>query len=122
METILAAVQAVSLENFSAKEIIIVDDGSTDGTREALKRIARADNIRVLLHEGNQGKGAALRTGFRAAKGEIVVIQDADLEYDPAEYPRLIEPILAGRADVVRGSPAAVRGADGDGMYGAIAY
>jgi glycosyltransferase involved in cell wall biosynthesis len=98
---ILAAVQAVEVE----KEIVIVDDYSTDGTRDQLADIEAAnDNVRVMYHEKNQGKGAALRTGIQAARGEIVVIQDADLEYDPQEYPRLIEPINDGRADVVYGS------------------
>jgi glycosyltransferase involved in cell wall biosynthesis len=89
------------------KELIIVDDGSSDGTRARLEEIARANPngaIRVLFHEKNRGKGAALRTGFAAATGDVVIIQDADLEYDPAEYPKLIEPILEGRADVVYGS------------------
>ncbi len=86
-------------------ELILVDDGSTDGTRDILPSIAEAwDNVRVLLHEVNQGKGAALRTGFADAKGDVIIIQDADLEYDPRDYRKLLEPILDGRADVVYGS------------------
>jgi glycosyltransferase involved in cell wall biosynthesis len=82
-------------------EIVVVDDGSTDGTREALRSIA---GIRLIEHERNQGKGAALRTGFAAASGDVVIVQDADLEYDPRDYPKLLEPIEDGRADVVFGS------------------
>lgn len=119
IEEILHRVQAVELE----KEVIIVDDGSTDGTREFLRALAqcsargmaamtppesrsplRADNIRVFLQDKNRGKGAALRRGFQAAKGAIVIIQDADLETDPADYHKLIAPIEAGTADVVYGS------------------
>ena len=85
------------------KEIIIVDDGSVDGTRDILKGLADP-NITVVLQEVNQGKGAALRAGFAHAKGDIVIIQDADLEYDPRDYPKLLEPILEGKADVVYGS------------------
>ena len=89
------------------KELIIVDDCSNDGTRARLTEIAREapeGTIRVLFQERNRGKGAALRTGFAAVTGDIVIIQDADLEYDPAEYPRLIAPILADKGDVVYGS------------------
>jgi glycosyltransferase involved in cell wall biosynthesis len=89
------------------KELIIVDDYSTDGTRARLEEIARASadgRIRVLFHDKNRGKGAALRTGFAAATGDVVIVQDADLEYDPSEYPKLMAPILEGKADVVYGS------------------
>jgi glycosyltransferase involved in cell wall biosynthesis len=85
-------------------EVIVVDDGSTDGTSDLLGRLAEAGTIRLLRHDRNRGKGAALRTGFAAASGEVVLIQDGDMEYDPAEYPRLLGPILDGRADVVLGS------------------
>src|SRR4030067_3286007 len=87
------------------KEIIIVDDHSTDGTREILKEIKDGqDGVRVLFHERNQGKGAALRTGIGHTTGDIVLIQDADFEYNPYEYPKLLAPILEGKADVVYGS------------------
>lgn len=87
------------------KEIILVDDCSCDGTREVLQQLeATHPNVTVLLQEVNQGKGAALRRGFAAATGDVVLIQDADLEYDPKEYPRLLAPILEGHADVVYGS------------------
>ncbi|EEF62617.1 glycosyltransferase family 2 protein [Pedosphaera parvula] len=86
------------------KEIIIVDDGSTDGTRDQLAELAKLPDIKVIYQERNQGKGAALRTGFKAATGDIIVIQDADLEYNPAEYQTLLQPILDGNADVVFGS------------------
>lgn len=92
---------AVGLE----KEILLVDDCSRDGTREVLEKLGREKpDLKVLTHAVNQGKGAALRTGFAAATGDIVLIQDADLEYDPQEYARLLQPILDGHADVVYGS------------------
>jgi glycosyltransferase involved in cell wall biosynthesis len=87
------------------KEIILVDDCSTDGTAAVLKQLERDDkSIRVIRQSVNQGKGAALREGFRHCRGDVVIVQDADWEYDPAEYPRLIQPILEGKADVVYGS------------------
>jgi glycosyltransferase involved in cell wall biosynthesis len=85
------------------KEIIIVDDFSTDGTRDALKALT-GDDIRIIYHERNLGKGAALRTGFAETRGDMVIVQDADLEYNPSDYPTLLEPILDGRADAVFGS------------------
>jgi glycosyltransferase involved in cell wall biosynthesis len=86
------------------KEIVIVDDCSKDGTRGVLAELAKEPGVRVCYHEVNQGKGAGLRTGFAAATGDFVIIQDADLEYDPEEYPKLLKPILDGKADVVFGS------------------
>ncbi len=96
---ILDRVRAVPVR----KEIILVDDYSTDGTREMLQQMDVTDT-RVLYHEKNLGKGAALRTGFQHATGDYVIVQDADLEYDPFEYPKLLQPILQGQADVVYGS------------------
>ncbi len=87
------------------KELVIVDDGSTDGSRGLMEKLAAEnDSIIALFHERNRGKGAAIRTGFAVATGDIVLIQDADLEYNPADYPKLLAPILDGRADVVYGS------------------
>ncbi len=98
---ILRRVRAVPIR----KEIIIVDDCSRDGTREILREMEKSDgDIKVVYHERNQGKGASLRTGFREATGQIVIVQDADLEYDPAQYPELIQPIIEDQADVVYGS------------------
>jgi glycosyltransferase involved in cell wall biosynthesis len=98
---IVTRIRAVSLP--LALEVIIVDDCSTDGTRESLQQLTAAD-VRVILHDRNRGKGAALRTGFAAATGDIVLVQDADLEYDPRDYPKLLQPMLEGKADVVYGS------------------
>jgi glycosyltransferase involved in cell wall biosynthesis len=104
LRTIRHIVDRVRAAPVAEREIIIVDDCSRDGTRELLRADIAPLVDKVLFHEVNQGKGAALRTGFRAATGDIVVVQDADLEYDPQDYPRLLQPILEGKADVVFGS------------------
>jgi glycosyltransferase involved in cell wall biosynthesis len=106
IRTIEKVVQAVAQSPYPNIEIIIVDDCSSDGTREKLKNeIAQLPVVtKVLYHEKNMGKGAAVRTGFAAATGDIAIVQDADLEYDPVQYPLIIEPILQGKADVVFGS------------------
>lgn len=104
VKTIVEVVKAVKQSPIQQLEIIIVDDCSTDGTRDILKLHIEAQVDQVIYHRKNQGKGAALRTGFEAATGDIVIIQDADLEYDPQEYPLVIGPILDGKADVVYGS------------------
>jgi glycosyltransferase involved in cell wall biosynthesis len=101
IEKIVAAICASSLED---REIIVVDDGSTDGTTAVLKEKIEPVVDRVIYQPANYGKGAALRAGFAAAQGEIILVQDADLEYDPADYPVLIGPILSGEADAVFGS------------------
>jgi glycosyltransferase involved in cell wall biosynthesis len=103
IRTIVARVLAVDLGPV-AKELVIVDDGSKDGTREILKELDGQNGVRVLFQPHNQGKGAAVWRGIRESTGDMVVIQDADLEYDPNEYPQLIRPILEGQADVVYGS------------------
>ncbi len=99
---ILTRVKAVDLGAME-KEIIVVDDYSTDGTRELLRQLATDENVRVLCHEQNRGKGAAMRSGIQAAGGDIILVQDADLEYDPADYPALLAPFSDG-AEVVYGS------------------
>lgn len=100
---IIDAIWAVNVGNLE-KEIIIVDDGSTDGTRELLQRFIGDNRYRIIFQQRNQGKGAALRSGFKEATGDFIIMQDADLEYDPQEYPVLLEPLLQGKADVVYGS------------------
>ena len=100
LSELICRVEAVKLE----KEIIIVDDASTDGTRDLLKKYEEQERFKVIYQSKNAGKGSALRAGFDKAEGEIIIVQDADLEYDPKEYPILLEPILDGRADVVYGS------------------
>ena len=109
--TIHRILDAVHASPWPDKEIILVDDCSRDGTRERLTGELRGRVDQLLLHEVNQGKGAALRSGIKAATGDIVIIQDADLEYDPNEYPRILAPIVEGRADVVFGSRFAGGGA-----------
>ena len=104
VSTIEAILDAVRASEIRDKEILIVDDASTDGTREKLLSLPAEAGLRVMFHERNRGKGAALATGFRAATGDVVIVQDADLEYDPKEYPKLLAPIRAGKADVVYGS------------------
>ena len=101
LEEILGKVLAVSLD----KELVIVDDGSSDGTRRILnEKFADRDNVNIIFHETNSGKGAAVRTGIRHATGDIIIIQDADLEYDPADYHALVRPVVEGTAEVVYGS------------------
>ena len=104
IERVIASVMAVNIG--LARELVIVDDFSRDGTREILSKVAPPPGatLKVLLHEKNKGKGAAIRTGLEQVTGDIVLVQDADLEYDPADYPRLLEPILTGRADAVFGN------------------
>lgn len=100
---ILQRVRAVPLEGID-KDIIVVDDCSTDGTREILAQEAAAADVRVLHHPVNKGKGAAIQTGLQASTGDLIIVQDADLEYDPTDYGKLMAPILAGKATVVYGS------------------
>lgn len=100
IEEIISRVKATGL----ASEILLVDDGSVDGSRELLQNINGRDQIRVILHEKNKGKGAAVRTGIKSARGDVILIQDADLEYDPRDYPALLKPLEEGLADVVYGS------------------
>ena len=101
LEQLIDAVLAAPVERM---EVILVDDGSSDGSRELIRDKLEGRVSRVVYHERNRGKGAALRSGFAAASGDVVLVQDADLEYDPRDYPKLLAPILEGRADVVFGS------------------
>lgn len=100
LSEILDRVRAVDLK----KEIVVVDDGSTDGTKDVLREEEKKGDLKVLYHMTNRGKGAAVRTGLEHASGDFVIIQDADLEYDPRDYPKLLQPILEGQAEVVYGS------------------
>ncbi len=103
IEHILEKVSTVHLEY--EKEIIVIDDSSTDGTREYLKSLEKRDeSIKTVYHDKNRGKGVALRSGFEIASGNVIIVQDADLEYNPDEYPKLLKPIVEGKADVVYGS------------------
>lgn len=108
---LLRRVEEVQIEGIQEKEIILVDDFSTDGTREILRGlnapsdlIQRKPSYKIIFHSQNQGKGRAVVTGFKQASGEVAIIQDADLEYDPQDYPRLLQPILTGQTEVVYGS------------------
>ena len=100
---VLRRMRAVELPDGIDREIIVVDDGSTDGTREVLRQLGDS-TVRVILHDGNRGKGAAVRTGIGVANGDYILIQDADLEYDPEDWPKLLTPVFRGKATVVYGS------------------
>jgi glycosyltransferase involved in cell wall biosynthesis len=103
IKEILRRLRLVDLGNDIDKEIIVVDDGSTDGTSDILK-MEEDSSVRIIKHPANKGKGSAVRTGFNQSSGDLIVIQDADLEYDPEELPKLLKPVLSGKAEVVYGS------------------
>jgi glycosyltransferase involved in cell wall biosynthesis len=100
---VVRRMRAVELPDTIDREIVVVDDGSSDGTRDVLRQLGDS-TVRVVMHENNRGKGAAVRTGFAQASGDYVLIQDADLEYDPEDWPRMLAPVLSGKARVVYGS------------------
>ena len=104
IEQVIRDVRSVPLQGGIEKELIVVDDGSSDGTRDVLKSLYNQNDIRVFCHPKNQGKTFAVKFGFEKMTGDVVVIQDADLEYSPQDYPRLLDPILSGDAEVVYGS------------------
>ena len=105
LEGLVKKVRSVDLPLLNiTTEIVVIDDCSQDGTLEVARKLAEEGKIRLIRHDKNQGKGAALQSGFQGAKGDIILIQDADLEYDPEEYPKLLRPIIEGKADVVYGS------------------
>ena len=105
LESLVEKVRAVDLSSLGLdREVVVVDDCSQDGTSDVAQNLANKGKIRLIRHLKNQGKGAALQTGFQGAQGDLLLIQDADLEYDPEEYPKLLKPIVDGKADVVYGS------------------